>query len=486
MAKQTENFGFVKPEADEFYDVGVQNENWDTLDELLKNTLGELDTSLDEKLNKINASLDEVQMFVGNNSEFIYGVEVDFRNKTFTRLAGAANKTPGADFDSIKAFGGRKRCMLSDDGNVAAYYGDAGYTEEGHLRQDITGVNGLAYLSGETMQVMVEQPKFYYKVVPIELEKNVGGKGFHIRKVRYYVSDSEKDGFKVHPAFIQNGVEKDFIYLAAYEGCFYNKSSNAYFIMDDQNNDNSNFASAYYLSSIAGVKPASGVSRRINRQSAAKRGTGWSQMTIQSMSATQMLFLIEYASFNMQTAIGEGITNKTGDADNSSELTGATSGLGNTSGIAYSSQEGSKTYNAMSYRGEENFFGNINAWVDGINIYNYSEGSIYITDHDFTDDVKLDYKDAGITIAGKAGYVSAFGYDENFDWLFIPSECTGTTTLPVGDYFYQAKAQSKWTIVAFGGEWGSGTMAGGFHLNMTQTSVNRGNYLGARLLYIPQ
>ena len=33
MAKQTSNFGFTKPETNEFYDVSVQNENWNKVDE---------------------------------------------------------------------------------------------------------------------------------------------------------------------------------------------------------------------------------------------------------------------------------------------------------------------------------------------------------------------------------------------------------------------------------------------------------------------
>ena len=36
MAKQTPNFGFTKPEPNDYYDVNVQNENWDKVDELLK------------------------------------------------------------------------------------------------------------------------------------------------------------------------------------------------------------------------------------------------------------------------------------------------------------------------------------------------------------------------------------------------------------------------------------------------------------------
>src|SRR5699024_4110825 len=75
------------------------------------------------------------------------------------------------------------------------------------------------------VQVMVEQPLFYYRVVPIEIEPIADGKGYHMRRGRYYVSDKPKAGFKIHPAFIVNGEVKDKIYLAAYEGCLYDKKS---------------------------------------------------------------------------------------------------------------------------------------------------------------------------------------------------------------------------------------------------------------------
>lgn len=412
--------------------------------------------------------ISDLQAFVGYTDNDIFGVEVDFKNKKFTRLAGAVSKTPGSAFDSIKAFGGRKRCNVANDGTVNAYYGESGYSE--------TGSNG---------QVMVEQPKFYYKVVPLELEKVEDGKGFHMRKVRYYVSDTKKAGFKLHPAFIQNGKEKNFIYLSAFEGCTYDTSASAYNITDAQTVDWTNDL----LASIAGSKPTSGqtqtgATRNGFRTIAAKRGTGWSQQTVQAATMTELLFLIEYASFNMQSKIGIGVTNKTDDGStNMAENTGATANLGNTTG-SITTPDG---WNIVTYRGEENFFGNIWKWIDGINIYNYGEGSVHIADHDFTDNTKeAPYEDAGITIAGTTGYVSAFAYNEDFDWLFIASETLGNSSLPVGDYFYQTKASSSYTVAALGGGWATGTFAGGFAWIVSRSSGHRIRYVSGRLLYVPQ
>ena len=415
----------------------------------------------------LQKQISDLQAFVGYTDNDIYGVEVDFKNKKFTRLAGAVSMTPGAAFDAVKAFGGRKRCNVANDGTVNAYYGEAGYSE--------TGSNG---------QVMVEQPKFYYKVVPLELEKVEGGKGFHMRKVRYYVSDTKKEGFKLHPAFIQDGVEKNFIYLSAYEGSTYDTDAGVYNTTDAQTVDWTNDL----LASIAGAKPTSGLTqggatRNGFRTIAAKRGVGWSQQTVQAATATELLFLVEYASFNMQSNIGAGVTNKTDDGTTSmTEITGYTANLGNATG-SVNNPDG---WNIVTYRGEENFFGNIWKWIDGINIYNYGVGSVHIADHGFADGSVDHYKDAGITICGANGYVSAFGYNEDFDWLFIASECSGSSALPVGDYFYQNKVAEYWTVAILGGHWDGGAYAGGFSWNVGRAASNRYRDVGGRLLYVPQ
>lgn len=438
-------------------------------------------------INALQAEITDIQSYIGYTDADIYGVEVDFKNKKFTRLAGAVGKTPGDAFNGVKAFGGRRRCNVTDEGKVVAYFGDAGYSETGVLTSAITkgeGDNIRTYAAKTKVQVMVEQPKFYYKVVPLELEKIQGGKGFHMRKARYYVSDTMKAGFKLHPAFIKDGKEKNFIYLSAYEGCTYDTSASAYKLNDAQDVDWTDDV----LASIANAKPTSGLTqssatRNGFRTIAAKRGLGWSQETVQAATATELLFLIEYASFDMQSKIGAGVTTKTDDgATSMTEITGATTTLGNKSGQVINTNG----YSVVAYRGEENPFGNIWKWIDGINVYNKNEGSVYIADHGFKDDTNAaPYSDAGITICGSNGYVSAFAYNEDFDWLFIASEVLGNSSLPVGDYFWQNKAYNGYTVAQLGGIWYDGSFAGGFCWNVYGASGNRSRDLGGRLLYVP-
>lgn len=413
----------------------------------------------------------DLEAFIGYSDEDIFGVEVDFVNKKFTRLSGAVNRTPGAAFDSINAFGGRKRCNVADDGTVTAYYGDSGYTT--------TGKNA----AGTPVQVMVEQPKFYYKVVPMVLEKGV--KGMKIRKARYYVSDTLKPGFKVHPAFVENGNVNPYIYLAAFEGSLFDTSANAYILDNAQVAD---FA-ADKLSSIAGTKPAGGDTQNLTRANvrllAQKRGKGWEQAYAATAAASQLLMLIEYASFNMQKAIGRGNTDQTSSAANI-QYTGATVSLGNASG-AVTNANGIQL---ISYRGEENFWGNIWTWVDGMNEENPEPfesgqaGTLHVADHGFADNSKASpYKNTGIHPIQGSGYVSAFGYSEEFDWLFIGVEFSGNDALPVGDYHWNNN--SGWRVALLGGCCHHGSNAGAFYWTLNVATSYRYWNVGGRLVYVP-
>jgi hypothetical protein len=441
-------------------------------------------------IQELEAEIADLKAFVGYTDGDIYGVEVDFKNKKFTRLAGAVNRTPGEGFDNILCFGGRKRCNLTNDGRVAAYYGEAGFSTTGKLTQAVdrnpAGTENpdasLQFASGTIVQVMVEQPKFYYKVVPLEIEKKK--KGGITRKVRYYVSDTPKAGFKLHPAFIENGNENEKIYLAAFEGSLYDSSASTYILDDSQVAD---FA-ADLLCSIANAKPLSGLTQNATRANvrklAEKRGSGWEQAYIATASASQMLMLIEYASFNMQSAIGQGAVNKTDDgSSNMAEATGVTINLGNASGTA----SNANGVQFVSYRGEENFWGNIWGWIDGINEYmdaTTHEGTIYIADHSFADDTGTGaYEDAGIIAVYGNGYVSAFCYSEKYDWLFIPGELLGNTALPVGDYCWNGN--TGWRVARLGACWDGGLSAGAFSWALYGASSSRGRSIGGRLVYVP-
>lgn len=448
-----------------------------------------------EDIEALEDEIADLRGYVGYSDDDIYGVEVDFANRKFTRLAGAEGKAGGTPFDVVNAMGGRRRCIMTADGVVLAYHGDAAYTTGGALTQAVT-VGDTTYPVGTLVQVMVEQPKFYYKVVPLSLVEVFDGngvsQGFKTKKVRYYISDTPKKGFKIHPQFTMNesGKVDDYIYKSAFEGCLYDVSASAYILDDAQVADFNNDK----LASIANAKPISGLTQNLTRANTRKlaqnMGHGWEQMVSQSLAGTQLLMLIEYASFNSQTVIGSGVVGKTDDGStNMAELTGATVNLGNASGEA----ENSGGYKLVSYRGEENLWGNIWKWEDGFNIQNPATfdatsggfGTVYVANRAFADNTgAAPYEDTGIRVPYVNGsYISAFGYSADYDWLFVGVEFTGNSSVPVGDVAYNI--QPNWRVALSGACWHNGVKAGIFCRTLAHSSTNRYRDVSGRSVYLP-
>lgn len=445
--------------------------------------------SEDFNAQEILSGVTDIRAYLGMiETEDVLGITIDYKNKTCTRIAGAKNLTAGADFDKFSMYGGRKRCNVSDGGTINAYYGDEGYTEDGS--------NG---------QVMVYQPKFYYLVCPLEYDRQETGYGYHLRKANYYVSETQRAGFKLHPAFYdKNGNEVDYILMSAYEGCIYDTSANAYLKNDEQVMD----ASKDKFSSIAGARPASGVSQNLTRpnieQMAKNRGEGWHSFGIKTASMEQLLMIVEMGMMNLQTAIGQGVVNipwATGSDTTISYagVTGSTASFGNGTGRATETttyEGGVATKNtadgktSICYRGVENFWGNVWKFAYGVNIWGNGKmagGMPYIcSDFNYAEGKNTDnYEGAGFTVTKANGYISAMGYSTKYDWLFMASECLGNSSLPVGDYTYITENLNGYRITRLGGSWADGSDAGGFYWALNSGVGRRTRAIGGRLVYVP-
>lgn len=437
---------------------------------------------------EILSGVADIRAYLGITADDIVGIQIDYKNKTFKRLAGAANLTKGSDFDKFTMFGGRKRCNVADDGSIVAWYGDADYKEDGSMGQ-----------------VMIYQPKFYYLVCPVEYDPIDTGIGYHLRKANYYVSEKPRAGFRLHPAFYDaSGNEIDYFLTSAYEGSIYDASASAYLLNDEQvmNIGEDKF------SSIAGARPASGSSQNLTRPNieamAQNRGTNWHGDLIKQVSAEQMLMIIEMGMMNLQTAIAQGVVSlpwTTGSDTTSSyaAATGSTASLGNGTGRAEktTTYEGgvAKEYTvdgktSVCWRGKENFWGNIWKFVYGINIWGNGKmggGQPYIcSDFSFAESKNSgNYEPAGFTVTNANGYISAMGYSTACDWLFIASECLGNSSLPVGDYTYITENLNGYRIAQLGGGWNDWDAAGGFCWYLYNGVGNRYRSVGGRLVYIP-
>ncbi len=139
-------------------------------------------------------------------------------------------------------------------------------------------------------QDMVKIPKFYCKVEYLQTGPYAGKKA-------WFISDNPEPGFVVHPGFMDQGSEVDFLYIGKYEAT----------------NDGSS-----KIGSIAGEPFANHCTIDQFKNKAAARNTGgvdgFRVFNINDLAALQMLFLIEHATTDSQAAIGKG--NNTGAFQN--------------------------------------------------------------------------------------------------------------------------------------------------------------------------
>ena len=408
------------------------------------------------------------------------GIEIDYENKSAVRTQEAKNKVAGVDFNAYSMYGGRMRCNVADNGVILSFYGDNSYRDDGS--------NG---------QVMVYQPKFYYQRIPMKTADL--SNGAIIKKESIIISATPQAGFKLHPLFkTVNGEELNYVLLPAYDGGIYDTSESAYKESDTRGID----FTEDVLSSVAGVKPVSGVNNALTidkaEQLANNRGEGWHITNMAAESAIQMLEMIEFGTMNLQANFEFGFTNIADvTGANKAATTGSTASLGNVSGYATTTvcdgtSYSSAGYRAISYRGMENPWGNILHMVGGANVVgegNSSNIRLYICKN-FNYNVATttnDYKYIGFPLASNSNWISGMGYgDAELDWVFAPAEASNANSaLPVGDYYWSAGSLNGINIVTMGGVWSHREYAGPFSFGSDNkiTSAYRG--VGAKLMFIP-
>lgn len=358
-----------------------------------------------------------------------------------------------------------KRCVLNLNGTVN-YYLDPTNSE---LKAD--GVTP-SVLDGTDGYVMVEIPKFYFQ------HSLVGALN------TWNVSKVPLPGYTLHPAFIKDGVEVSHRYMGAYDACFWDATDGLYKSgLNLDNTDSLIDINADKLASVAGVYPLVGQTRARFRTLASNNGTGWRQQDFWLTSAVQLLYLVEYGTFNSQATLGLGnvsgsyFTNSSNQNDSPHTIAGASNGWGNNSTNGSQPSAGAKPGTAyMSYRGIENFFGNCWNWVDGLNI---------LADHQAwaTNDSQLfvDNVSTGMTFLGVTGNTNGFVTNiVNYSGTFLPTTVGGSSSTFLTDNYFQATGNR---VALFGGNANGGTNAGAFYWLLDNGSGNRYRVIGARVCY---
>ena len=385
-------------------------------------------------------------------------------------------KSVTAYLNSVSPWSGMRRCNILSNGIITAWQ-----------NASLTGCGYTDTPTTPTKQVGWTLPAFYYWTYHLKTTDDAntyrwfisptGSSNDTISAASFPadVNTGTLSGFtgwpysppwKLHPAFSRGGVRKPYIVLGAYEGHITGTNPN------------------FYLNSTSGVTPTgssgpSGWTGTIAqfRSAGQKVGTGWGIHDYLSVCAYQLPYLIEYGGFNSQLLLGGGNTNSAGALN-----TGATALNGNTSyGVsgAYTS--------AVSYRGLENPYGNIDLFVDGINMNNGLDP--WIADHGFVSDTFVaPYTDT--TLGGNiTGYfISDIGVNATYDYGFIPSASTASATTKLCDMV--TIGYSNPYIMFNSGFYGSDSAntgtAGMFTAFLSKLSSYTAAPLGARLMYIPQ
>lgn len=415
------------------------------------------------------------------------GIEADYENKSFTRTQQAVNKAMGTDFDSYTMYGGRKRCIVDNNGTIICFEGEARFNEM--LNED-----------ANEYSVMIYQPKFYYQRVPLAVENGTIGK--IIKRDSITVSAVAQNGFKLHPLFKDtNGEELDYVLLSAFEGGVCDsegETSNPDFV---NNINNILLTSQYNYKPVTGSQ---GLTLARAEAIAANRGEGWHIMNIAAESANQMLESIEFGTMNGQQALGKGICDiESVGNKNQSALTGSTRSLGSTSGAAAETEyELDGSYFtltgdgkvAISYRGLENPWGNTWNMLGGILVNGVTStggGVPYICSdfyYSYTSP-SSNYQSVEFTLPNNNGWISALGYgNKDYDWVLMPaaSDSSANSALPIGDNGWFDSNMSGNRAVVVGGSWGFGESDGPFYYGCDK-APNDTSYksYGARLMFIP-
>ncbi len=317
---------------------------------------------------------------------------------------------------------------------------------------------GTANYGGVDGECMVQVPKFYYK-------QSVVGTVHE-----WYISLYNLPNFTLHPAFWRDGVEVPYRYYSAFEGSMFDASAGT--MCSSANIPSNIYAAGDYMCSRAGQWAKTNETRASYRAMATTNWVEFRQHDYYLHSAIQLLYLIEYASFYSQSMIGAGRTNLSGGGWTADSYIGQT---------GFSIKDGNGTFSVsngttagfltdyMTYRGIENWYGNVWKFIDGItwdaSANNTSPVPVYVTGN------KNYFADTGSVNMQLLCNASYIGTDAGWssDIMncvgFIPSAVGASDTTKITDYYWQYNTNGQgWRAPFFGGNSKYGSYAGGFAL----------------------
>lgn len=341
-------------------------------------------------------------------------VTVDITTEPVPAVGTGSGSSP---FDKYMPWMGMEEYnIINTSGKVLNKKGESGFT-----RTNIS------------VPVMVKIPEFYYKI-----EKS--GSIF-----RYYVADGPVDGLSLHPGSGDN-------YLARYEA-----------------GEASSGTLGFILASYSGTTPSVSKTRSTFRDYARNMASGFQLRDIAAWCAYDLLYLVEYADWEGQKKIAQGLVNNP-----SVNKTGLTDAM-----VYHTGRANSSDNSAVQYRWIENPWGNVREWVDGINFQNRT-AYICTDPTKYADDTTANYTSTGVTLSSTTGWIKGLGLSTDFPWAYLPNEPGGSSTTYIPDYMYSG---GGWRVLNVGGSYSKRLNGGQFYFDASNTSSDKNSDLGARLQF---
>lgn len=304
----------------------------------------------------------------------------------------------------------------------------------------VTAYRGDANFSLANADVMVEIPLSYYR-------RWQDGNYEYIQ-----ISDGPMDGFDPLPSHNRPDGLRDYTYVARYHT---SGSQNA---QDSKSN----------------AAPLTNLTRSNFRIGSRQKGTKWSLWDVSTWMSLSMLLLVEWADYDTQGRIGQGVSSY-GNPDSISS--------GGTDSMTFHTGRASGTDNEVSvqWRGIENLWGNVYQWLDGINV-NANQPYVNKNTATFADGTITNYVQIGYKCPSTNGSITKLGFDIDTPWAAMPIAVGGSGTTYVPDYYTQA---TGWRVVAVGGYWNRGPDVGLWCWHANYASSTASQSVSSRLLFIP-
>ena len=291
---------------------------------------------------------------------------------------------------------------------------------------------------GTNGEVMTKFPEFWYK----REQKTEGGKTYEY----IYIADFETEGF----------VKSEQFSLSRYTAS----------------------GAPSKLHSKSGTVPLFAITPENYRNYARALGNGWGLLDIWHWSILQLLYLVEYADYNSQDKLGQGVIAKEWTGEFEGNNSGGCDSLGMKSGCL-----GNDGTYSMIYRGIENIYGNMWQICDGVNIQDCQTYVCY-TSEDYEFDKfnepyhMLGYKNS--TVSGQ--YTKKVGYDANNPLIQLPIESGGSSNTYLTDYYWCNVGNNSNRVAWVGGGWDNGLYCGFWYWRCIAASSTSSVDLACRLL----